>query len=125
MGKESGKELQIQRTNLEIKLISFLAEHIDELARERGYDSALLKKKFGSLILEREILLHNLEGEKFKALKKALLFHDPALRDSVLYRAFKKLSMLMSIAVPYSRYVWLRQKYGSSFVFRFVHGFLK
>ena len=120
-GKEKGKEIQIQRTGLEIKLLSLIIRYIDKLAEERGYDSTLLKMKFDSIILEKEILLYNLQGRKFKALKKAVLFTDPTLRTSMLYKIFSKISLVASITIPYSTYIWLRQKYRSSVIFTIVH----
>jgi glycosyltransferase involved in cell wall biosynthesis len=120
----TGNPLTVHRINEEIKLCEYLTKYVKKEAHRLGYNSTLLEKKMDLIMTEKEILLYKFKGEKFKALRKAILFNDPTSKAPILYRIFRKFSMVISIILPYSKYLWLREKYKNSFMFTIVHRFL-
>jgi glycosyltransferase involved in cell wall biosynthesis len=101
------------------------SKYVEIAAKELGHDFCLWKKKLDALRIEQEVLLYNLQGKKLRAIQRAFLFNDPTFSDIIWFRNFRKISLIMSVIIPYPIYLWLRRKYRSSFLFDIMHDFLR
>ncbi len=108
-----------------ININRLASKHVERTANKLGYGFDLWYKKFDALQIEQEVLLYNLNGMKWSAIKRAFLFEDPTFSEIYWFRIFKKFSLIMSVIVPYPIYLWLMKKYRSCFLFDIVHDFLR
>lgn len=104
-----------------IEMNRLASKYAERCAQGLGYDSRLLREKFDAMTIEQEILLYILQGKKFKALQKVLCFDDPVLRGRLGARTFKMVSNILAVLLPYSTYLWLRERYRRSLLFGVVH----
>jgi glycosyltransferase involved in cell wall biosynthesis len=107
-----------------INVQTLASKHVERAIKALGYDFCVWEKKFNALRTEQEVLLYNLQGKKLKAIQQAFLFDDPTFSNTIWFRNFRKLSLIMSVIIPYPMYLWLRRRYRNSFLCDIMHTFL-
>lgn len=106
-----GNLLAAEKLRRERDIMLSIRDHVQRLAQDLGYDSHRLIRRMTALTEIFDIYILSVGGQKQKALKKALLFHDFLPHDTFFLRLARKLTLGLTVLLPPPLSLWLQRKY--------------